>query len=166
MARHITVLFRRDPSRDRQDERSHFEGYLPCWPDGQPLAVGMDAFCKHGQRLLGLGKHLAGCREKLIKLICFPLSSREDNLNRIPGYRVRRFYIERQGNSGRIHFMDGTPTVAEFEIGRDEPKVLHWLGLPYVADGDRQWFDLAAIEANAHLAPPVRHRQFALEVAG
>jgi hypothetical protein len=29
-------------------------------------------------------------------------------------------------------------------IGRDEPRVLHWIGLPALADGARQWFDIAA----------------------
>ena len=164
MSRILTVLFRRDPSRDRQDERVRFEGYQPCWPDGQPLAVGLDAFCKHGLRLLGLGKHLAGCREKLIKLVCLPLEGRDDDLNRIPGYRVRRFYIERQGNRGRIHFLDGTPTVAEFELGRDEPSVLHWVGLTGLADGEREWFDLAAMDLSAQV-PVSRPRTFVMGAA-
>lgn len=147
MSRSLTVVFRRDPSRDREHERIAFEGYQPFWPDGRQVAVGLDAFCKHGQRLLGLGKHLAGCREKQITLVCLPLKGREDPLNRLPGHRVRRFFIERHDLVGRIHFMDGTPTTITFEIGRDEPKVLHWLGLPSLPDGERQWFDLAAVAA-------------------
>jgi len=161
MSRILTILFRRDPSRDREDERTRFEGYLPCWPDGRPLAVGFDAFCKHGLRLFGLGKHLAGRREKLIKMVCLPLTGREDNLNRIPGHRVRRFSLERHGKRGRLHFMDGTPTIAEFELDRDEPSVLHWLGLPDLHDGGRQWMDLAAMEVEAAL--PMRQRQLAME---
>src|SRR5262245_10226825 len=145
MSRTLTILFRRDASRDRQDENVQFAGYLPYWPDGGRVSVGLDAFCKHGQRLLGLGKHLNGCREKLIKLVCMPLSGREDRLNRIPGHRVRRFFMERQGQVGRIHFMDGTPTTATFEIGRDEPRVLRLFGLTDIRDGERQWFDLAAM---------------------
>lgn len=145
MSRTLILLFRRDPSRDRQTETIKFEGYEPLWPDGRPVAVGLDAFCKHGLRLLGLGKHLAGCQEKLVKLVCLPLSGREDDLNRIPGYRVRRFYLLRTGNVGRIHFMDGTPTVASFELGVDEPKVVHWLGLHTLQDGEVLWFDLAAV---------------------
>lgn len=146
MSRSLTLLFRRDPSRDRQTEKVHFAGYEPLWPDGRRVAVGMDAFCKHGQRLLGLSKHLAGCHEKLVKLVYLPLAGREDNLNRIPGYRVRRFYLQRTGNTGRIHFLDGTPTVAVFEIGRDEPRVIHWLGLNTIEDGEVLWFDLAAVD--------------------
>ena len=168
MSRTLTLLFRRDPSRDRQTEQIRFEGYKPLWPDGRPVAVGMDALCKHGLRLLGLGKHLAGCQQKLIKLVCLPLSGREDGLNRIPGYRVRRFYLLRTGNVGRIHFMDGTPTVATFELEVDEPRVLHWVGLDTLEDGEVQWFDLAAVEVNtaiaamAHARP--RHRMQAQTV--
>ncbi|MSQ95167.1 MAG: hypothetical protein EXR98_11515 [Gemmataceae bacterium] len=128
-------------------------GYEPLWPDGAPVAVGLNAFCKHGQRLLGLTRHLAGCQEKLIKLICLPLSGRDDNLNRIPGYRVRRFYLQRTGTMGRLHFMDGTPTVATFELDQDDPRVINWVGLNLLDDGDALWFDLAAVEVNTAIAP-------------
>ncbi len=149
MSRTLTLLFRRDPSRDRHTELTKFEGYEVLWPDGQPVAIGVEAFCKHGLRLFGLGKHLAGCREKLIKMICFPLEGRDDNLNRIPGHRVRRFYVERRGDVGQIFFMDGTATTMTFEVGRDEPVVIEWLGLSGLADGERLWFDLAATEFGA-----------------
>src|SRR5947209_9818253 len=124
MARTLQVLFRRDPSKDRQDQDVHYEGYEFLWPDGRPVAVGLDAFCSHGQRLLGLGRHLQGCTEKLLELMCFPLSGREDAMTKLPGHRVRRFYIERTGRQGRLHFMDGTPTAIVMEVGRDESRVL------------------------------------------
>jgi hypothetical protein len=144
MARTLRILFQRDPSKDRYDNDIYYEGYKILWPNGRPAAVGLDAFCKHGQRLLGLGRHLAGCRERLMDLICFPLSSREDHLNRLPGARVRRFCLERTGRHGRVHFLDGTPTAIVFEMGRDEPGVLQWIGLTGLRDGEQQWFDLAA----------------------
>jgi hypothetical protein len=149
MARTLTILFRRDPSRDRLNEEILFEGYEPLWPNGKAVAVGLDAFCKHGIRLLGLGKHLAGRRERLIKLVCLPLAGPEDELHRLPGHRVRRFFMERSGQVGRIHFFQGTPTAVTFEIGRDEPRVLRWIGLPGLGDGQRLWFDLAAGAADA-----------------
>lgn len=144
MARSLEMLFRRDPSRDRQREHIRYEGYQVLWPDGRPVTVGLDAFCQHGQRLLGLGRHLAGCRERLLELICFPLECREDDLTRIPGHRIRRFCLERCGRKGRIYFLDGTPTDIVFELGQDEPRVLHWIGLTALRDGERLWFDLAA----------------------
>jgi len=147
MARTLQVLFRRDPSKDRQDDNIHFEGYEFYWPDGRPVAMGVDAFCKHGQRLLGLGRHLQGCQEKLIEMICFPLAGREADMTRLPGHRVRRFYIERTDHQGRLHFMDGTPTAVVFDLARDEPAVLHWVGLADLAEGERLWLDIAAVPA-------------------
>jgi hypothetical protein len=154
MPRTLQVLFRRDPSKDRSDKDIHYEGYTILWPNGRPAAVGLDGFCKHGQRLLGLGRHLAGCRERLIDLICFPLTGRDDDLTRLPGARVRRFFLERSGPQGRIHFLDGTPTAIVFEEGRDEKPVLRWIGLTTLRDGERQWFDLAArsVEPAPHVA--------------
>ena len=152
MSRTLTLLFRRDPSRDRETGKIQFEGYVPLWPDGKPVAVSLDAFCKHGQRLLGLGKHLAGCKEKLVKLVCLPIAGRDDDLNRIPGYRVRRFYLMRTGSIGRLHFMDGTPTASVFELGRDDPRIIHWVGLNDLEDGESQWFDIAAVDANTAIA--------------
>lgn len=167
MSRNLTVLFRRDASRDRLSEQIHFEGYQICWPDGRAVAVGLDAFCKHGQRLLGLGKHLAGCREKLIQMICLPVADREHAMHRLPGHRVRRFYLERQGELGRVFFLDGTPTSMTFEMGRDETRVLKWIGLTELADGERQWFDLAATAVEPARPPHIpvpRGRLVACEV--
>src|SRR5262249_47201612 len=91
-----------------------------------------------------LGRHMAGRRERFMDVLCFPLGGRDDGLTRLPGARVRRFYVERHGREGRIHFMDGTPTAIVFDLQRDEPRVLQWVGLPGLRDGERQWFDLAA----------------------
>jgi hypothetical protein len=140
----LTILFRRDPSRDRQCEQIRFEGYQVCWPDGRPVTVGLDAFCTHGQRLLGLGRHLKGQAERQIELLCFPLCDREVDMTKLSGARVRRFLLRRTGREGRIHFLDGTPTSTVFDLDGDEPRVLRWIGLPALADGEDLWIDLAA----------------------
>jgi hypothetical protein len=156
MSRSLTVLFRRDPSRDRDHGSVSFEGYQVLWPDGRPVTVGLDAFCKHGQRLFGLGRHLSGCSERLVELICFPLCSRDDDLTRIPGHRVRRFCLQRRGRRGRVHFLDGTPTETVFELGRDEARVVEWIGLASLREGGQQWFDLAAHTIDAMAVPDAR----------
>ena len=143
MPRALTLLFRRDPAGDRLCGGAPVEGYRVLWPDGRPVALGLDAFCRHGQRLLGLGRHLEGRQERLVDLLCFPLAARDDDLTRLPGHRVRRFFLQRHGPSGRLHFLDGTPTAVVFDLERDEPPVLHWVGLPALREGERQWFDLA-----------------------
>jgi hypothetical protein len=152
MSRTLRLLFRRNPSRDRQEESIRFEGYEFLWPDGRPVALGLDAFCTHGQRLLGLGRHLAGARERLVDMLCFPITDTEAPITRLPGHRVRRFHLRRQGRQGQLFFMDGTPTTVLFDLDRDEPRVLNWIGLPRLRDGERQWLDLAA--RPAELAAP------------
>ena len=157
MYRSLRMLFRREPARDRQDDHVRYEGYDFRWPDGRPVAVGLTAFCTHGQRLLGLGRHLGGAPERLVELLLFPLPNREVDLTRLPGHRVRRFSIRREERQGRLYFLDGTPTTAVFDLDRDEAPVLHWLGLPALRNGEMLWFDLAArpVEspAPAHRAP-------------
>jgi hypothetical protein len=155
MTNTLTVLFRRDPSRDRLEDNISFEGYQIFWTDGRPATVGLDAFCKHGQRLLSLGRHLAGRRERLLDLLCFHLAEREDDLTRLPGHRVRRFCLRRTGSQGRIHFLDRTPTAIVFDLDQDEAKVLDWIGLPKLADGEELWFDIAARPADVSPTPTV-----------
>jgi hypothetical protein len=156
MQRTLTVLFRRDPQCDRQNGNVSFEGYQILWPDGKPVATAMDAFCKHGQRLLGLGKYLSGSEEKAVNLVFLPLAGRDENITRIPGHRVRRFYIERKGHTGRVHFLDGTPTVSIFNNLSDDPRILKWIGMNDLRDGEVLWFDLAAMEADTPVAPRLR----------
>jgi hypothetical protein len=154
MPRTLTVLFRHDPRRDRRHGNVSYEGYQMFWPDGRPVAVGIDGFCQRGQRLLGLGRHLAGLPERHIELHCYPLAGVEEPLTRLPGSRVRRLFLERSGGHGRLHFLDGTPTALVFDLARDEPSVLDWIGLPALGDGQRQWLDLAARAVESASNPP------------
>jgi hypothetical protein len=159
MSRTLRVLLRRDPSRDHVEEGIPYEGYQLLWPDGRPAAVGLTAFCKHGQRLLGLGRHLAGAREKLVDLIIFPLPDKDASLTRLPGHRVRRFSLRREGRQGRLYFFDGTPTTVVFDLDHDEEPVLHWIGLTALREGECQWFDLAARPVEPAVRTPLVNRR-------
>ncbi len=152
MSRKLRLLFRRNPNRDKLENAVAFEGYEIFWPDGRPAALGVESLCMHGQRLLGLGRHLRGSRERLVDLICVHLSHREADLTRLPGHRVRRFCLERVGRNGKVYFLDGTPTTLLFDVDRDEPVFLRWLGLMDMQDGERLWLDLAA----QPVEPPAR----------
>lgn len=138
--RGLTILFRREPRHDADS----FEGYQVLWPDGRPVGTATNAFCRQGQRLLGLGRHLGEQTEKLVQLLCYPLGGLEDALTRLPGCRVRRFYLERSGRGGRLHFMNGAPTTVVFDDAQDDWALLEWIGLSGLSDGQRQWLDLAA----------------------
>jgi hypothetical protein len=117
------------------------------------LGIGFDAFCKQGQRLLALGDHLRGRQERLVDLIYFPLAGLEDDLTRLPGHRVRRFYLLREGRQGRLHFFNGTPTAIVFDLDRDEQIALDWIGLSALREGESAWFDLAARPAEPNADP-------------
>jgi len=154
MPRTLTVLFRRDPRRDHRHNAVAYQGYQMLWPDGRAMTVGIEGFCRHGQRLLGLGRQMAGLPERLIELVCYPLAGVEEPLTRSPGSRVRRLFLERSGGHGRLHFLDGTPTALVFDLARDEPCVLDWIGLAALGDGQRQWLDLAARTVEPASTPP------------
>lgn len=81
-------------------------------------------------------------------MIYFPLAGLEDDLTRLPGHRIRRFFLLRNGRQGRLHFFNGTPTAIVLDLDRDEPYVLNWIGLPALSDGESAWFDLAARPAD------------------
>jgi hypothetical protein len=165
MSRTITVVFRRDPSRDRRDEQVQYQGYQLLWQDGQPVAVGLDGFCRRGQRLLGLDRYLGNRPEALIELQCVPLPGLEAPLARVRGCRIRRFLLKRAGPEGRLHFVDGTPTAAAFHLDRDESRVLDWIGLPSLADGACQWVDLAArvVEADGSASTALSDKEMPAE---
>ena len=154
MRRTLTVLFRRDPERDGMRGDIPVEGYRISWPDGRAVAVGLNAFCKHGLRLLGLKGCLGDHAERLVELICFPVSDRNASLTRWPGHRIRRFCLARVGALGRLHFLDDSPTDVVFDLDRDDPAVLAWIGLAALQEGERQWLDLAArgLDADANQA--------------
>jgi hypothetical protein len=144
MERTLRILLQRDPSGDRQEMQASLEGYNVLWPDGRAMSVGFDAFCKQGQRLLGLGQRLPDCGRQLVDLISISVAHREARMTRRPGHRVRRFCLRRSGRQGRLHFLDGTPTAIVLNLDCDEPRLLEWFGLPDLNDGESLWFDLAA----------------------
>lgn len=155
MMRKLRLLFRRNPHRDRSEREIRFEGYDVLWPDRRPVALGLENFCTHGQRILGLGRRLMGASERLVDLVCLPQRDRDADMTRMPGHRVRRFCLERQGRQGQIFFLDGTPTIMVFDLDRDEPIVLRWLGLTEMKDGEKLWFDIASQSVETESLRPI-----------
>jgi hypothetical protein len=58
------------------------------------------------------------------------------------GVRCRRLYALLQGDTIRLHLLDGTPTAAVFHAVHEEPPVLHWLQADRMRPGEPFWFDL------------------------
>lgn len=141
--RTITLLSCPDPSRNRLRNNIPLQGYRFAWPDGCPVTLGLDAFCGSGQRLL----HLAAAdEERFVEFLCFPVPSRTAERTRFPGHKVRRFALQRHGHQGRVYLIDGTPTEIWFDLTRDDPRVVEWIGLNTLKDGEHCWFDFVARE--------------------
>jgi hypothetical protein len=144
-SRYILALFRRNPVSDGQKERINYEGYRIHWENGDPASLGLERFCQLGCRLLGLGRKMRDKNEQLVELGVHPVDSLESPITPVEkGTRCRRFYLERQSALGRLYFFNGSETEIVFDLERDDPRVLEWLGLPDVADGSRLWLDLSA----------------------
>jgi hypothetical protein len=156
MVRTLQMLFRRDPSRDRQLNDVDMDGFEMLWPDRRPVGLGMDAFCYHAQRILSLHRFVNEDEERLLELVVFPLRAKDDEMSRLPGLRVRRLLLRRQGSVGRIHLINGTPTAVTFELGRDEARVVDWIGLSGLRDGEHQWFDITVRPVEVTWEVPVR----------
>jgi hypothetical protein len=155
MVRTLKILFRRDPARNRQLNDVNMDGFELLWPDGRPVASGLDAFCRAAQGILGLNRFMIGREERLLELIQFPLRSKEEQLVRVTGLRVRRLMIRRAGPVGRIHLINGAATAVTFEMGRDERRILDWVGLTGLRDGEHLWFDITvrAVDTVTEHAP-------------
>ncbi len=144
-SRHLTLVFRRNPDHDGQQERIRYEGYHICWPDGRPVSLGFQRFCQQGSRLLGLGRRMQGKAEQLIEVGYHPVEGLEAPLTRPgPGIRCRRFFLERGDRRGKVFFFNGSPTEMEFDVDQDDRRVVDWLGLQQLQEGERSWFDLSA----------------------
>jgi hypothetical protein len=154
----LTLRFRR--RRGTEDTRGGITSaeYDVTWPDGRPVQTDLSRFCNFGARLL-FGRRYAG-GTALVRLTLHPVAGLEAALTRPGGgVRCRRFYALRQGDTIRLHLLDGTPTGAVFHAD-DEPPVLRWLQAEHMRPGEAFWFDLGShTVAEEPPAPGPNHRQ-------
>src|SRR5438477_292271 len=142
--RKLSVVFRRNESKDEQVGAIEYTGYEACWPSGRRVrGLAFDRFCKIGTRYL-LGKEKPQFAP--LDVYFLPLEDRGALLPRVPGCRLRVLYLERAGDDFRLFLSDETPTDIAFGLQRDEAPVLDWIGAHGLADGARQWFALYAVK--------------------
>jgi hypothetical protein len=139
----IRILLVRRRESDQSNGLAVFTGFDICYPDGQPISVGLRRFCHVGTRLL-LGR-ARDVDRALVRITLYPVASLEATLTRPEsGVRCRRFYALRNGNEIRLHFLNGTPTEVVFDDRKDDPVVLHWLRSSHIRPDTPFWFDLAS----------------------
>lgn len=133
-------LFQRNQTNDHTNGKVRYSGFDVYWPDGSPVEAVLEKLCQHGVRTI-LGRRAVGDLQ-LVELMIRPLSDRDAPLPPSrDGVRSRRFCLERQAKTGTIHFLNGVATDISFELGRDDPRVLRWIGLSDLRDGEQLWLD-------------------------
>ena len=153
--RKISVVLRRNETKDEQLSGIQYTGYDVFWPSGGRVqGLGFDRFCKIGMRyILGREKPEVAA----VDAYFVSLTGRDDPLPRIPGCRLRVLYLERSGPQLKVFLSDATPTEIIFDLERDEERVLDWIGGRQIAEGDRQWFGFYVIRKElADIAVPAR----------
>lgn len=142
--RSLVVVYESEPSRDRVVAGRTVDGCRFVWPDGEPVQVGLEAFCGYGRRLIGLGCGPVPPGGWRVEMLCAPRRGPDDDYPREPGLRVRRFYLERHGDRAWVHAANGTRIETAAFTEADDPRVREWIGLDELPDGGRLWFDFAA----------------------
>jgi hypothetical protein len=149
--RELLVRFRRNPAGDGCRDGLAFRGFRFSWPDGRPVRTGLSRLCGVGTALF-FGRRQPVPDDCLLRLCCAATAEDAPPRRPAPGVRVLRMYLQREGPRGVLHFHNGLRTEVVFEDGVDEPRVLRWVGMDGLADGDRIWLDLFALPCGH---PPV-----------
>ena len=143
--RKLSVVLRRNESKDEQIGGIEYTGYDIFWPSGARVqGLAFDRFCKIGVRYI-LGRDKPAVAE--VDAYFVPLAGRQELPPRVPGSRVRVLSLERDGPRLTVCLSDETPTDIVFDLEQDEEPVLRWLGARAVADPGRQWFGFYALQA-------------------
>lgn len=142
--RTLCVRFVRDATKDAEKGDIQYSGFTFTWPDGRPIQTGLEKLCQRGTKLF-FGKEGLQKDTALLKIVSVPVNE-QDPITKIPATKVRRFYLLRQGDLGTVYFMQGIITDVVFDVTKEEPEVLQWIGLtPELKDGDKYWFDIYAL---------------------
>jgi hypothetical protein len=143
--RKLSVVLRRNESKDEQSGGIEYTGYDIFWPSGARVqGLAFDRFCKIGVRYI-LGRDKPAVAE--LDAYFVPLAGRQELPPRVPGSRVRVLSLERDGPRLTVCLSDETPTDIVFDLEQDEEPVLKWLGARAIADRARQWFGFYALQA-------------------
>lgn len=143
MERRLILLFQRNYENDHANGKVVYSGFDVTWPDGSRVEAVLEKLCQHGVRTI-LGRRAVADRQ-LVELIIRHLPNRDAPLPPSrQGVRSRRLFLSRHGETGTIHFLNGVATDISFQLGRDDPRVLHWVGLSDLEDGGCRWLDLLA----------------------
>lgn len=142
--RKIDVLLRRNSRNDDTSEDAAYTGFDICWENGQPAQVNL-------ARLCGIAVHQIFHNQIPhegsfhVQFYLVPVENRGAPRLAVPrSLKPRRVYIERQGPVAALHLANGFCTDIIFHQD-DDPRMLRWIGLMQLSDGQQQWADMVAL---------------------
>jgi hypothetical protein len=144
--RKIDVLLRRNTSNDHATEGARYTGFDICWEDGLPAQVNLARLCGIGVRQV-FGDQVPQVGSFRVQYYLIPIDDRSAPRLAVPrSLKPRRVYFERQGPMAALHLANGFCTDIVFHQD-DDPRILHWVGLPQLSHGQQQWVDIVAINS-------------------
>ena len=140
----IEVLMRRNTANDCNTQDADYAGFDFLWPDNQPVQVNLSQLCGIGVRLV-FRESLPHEGSFRVQFYLVPVDHHLAPRLAVPRtLKPRRIFFERQGPEVALHFINEFRTDVVFHQN-DDPRILHWVGLNQLAEGQRQWFDLLAL---------------------
>src|SRR5262249_39201935 len=121
-----------------------FSGYDMYFEDGTPATLMFASFCDYGTKAL-FGRGMMP-DSQLVDMYFVPVADLWAAKTRVPKpLKARRLFAQREGDQVAFHFLNGVKTEMQFDLQRDDRRVLEWIGGANLADGETQWFDFIAI---------------------
>jgi len=142
--RKIDVLLRRNTHNDSTSKDAEYTGFDICWEDGQPAQVNMARLCGIAIRQI-FGDQIPPAGSYRVQYYLVPIGDRSAPRLAVPrSLKPRRVYFERQGSIAALHLANGFCTEIKFHQD-DDPRMLRWVGLPQLSQGQQKWADIVAI---------------------
>jgi hypothetical protein len=142
--RKIDVLLRRNSQNDGTSEDATYSGFDICWEDGQPAQVNLTRLCGIAVHQI-FGDRAPHAGSFRVQFYLVPVDNRSAPRLAVPrSLKPRRVYFERQGPIAALHLANGFCTDIIFHQD-DDPRMLRWIGLTQLANGQQQWADMVAL---------------------
>lgn len=142
--RKIDLLLRRNSSNDSTTGDVKYTGFDICWEDGQPVQMNLARLCGVGVSQI-FGDQIPQAGSFCVRYYLVPVENRAAPRLAVPrSLKPRRVYFERQGPLAALHLANGFCTDIAFHQN-DDPRILQWVGLPQMSQGQQQWADVVVL---------------------
>jgi hypothetical protein len=134
---------RRNTHNDGACDNATYTGFDIFWEDGRPVQTSMARMCGIAVRHI-FGHQIPSGDLFPVQFHIVPQENPYSPRLALPRrFKPRRVYFQRLGPTAVLHLANGYRTDVVFHE-EDDPRMLQWVGLAALADGEQQWVDLVA----------------------